>query len=1102
MPAICPNCGRAITPAAAFCPNCGVKTGTGEEEAAAVTATLVGFDALGPSISPDVLGELTEKFFAAADEIANDHGGTAVREDASGVSIKFPRGVPSPATTAASCALALRDATRGFLATLPKNLSGSVYLTVGVDAAPQIAEVAGENHPPRTKARRLRNKAGKWNILAGENVYAQTADDFRYAPVGFYQARGDKPAVKIYELKEDRRHPPSTPPMETTPYVAVAGLEEAVDNFLAAVVTKKQRRTLLVTGGAGTGKTTGLSVTCRMAREKGFQIYAASCAARRRYQPFGLWAPIWRAIFTELAPGVSAAKAPARALSKIDGRLEIWAPLFAHILGYRAELNPHVADVSPEFRHNQVSQITRDLIARVVAEKPTAIVLDDLQWADPSSRALLGSLLTGPDDAPLALVLSSEPPDESIGRAADSILAARPFTKNEVGAFAEDFGETGDQDPGAALYAASEGRPEILEQIWLLAREKSDIRIKSLAADGSLEATPLVARRLRDFDKRWQHATATLATMGIPLNDGDIRALAVDVFGPDGAAAESWRYKIYKLQLLKPSLGGAGEGLSCRPHLADAVLAAVASTAENRTAAAQTAAAFLAKRNPGESSARVTLELEAGNIAAAYNLAKENAKQARWLGSPHNAVDQLTAVINELEKGEIEDREKRTRQSYLFLSRAEAFREAGLVAAALSDLEKTDVTVRGLAARRFYTQGQVYQLRHYYQEAEKAFIEALQHAVRSNQSQFVAEIELALADLMCQQGDVAKATYELEKSLKAERASSAEAYRLLADLKYRAGYVADAVRAAKKSLSLTDTAQKPVTAAGTALSLAPLIFDRGLKPKARGLLANARETYDAVGDKKNKCRALLIEAGFDLATADLATSERAFGEALSLAEKESDPCAAEASLGLSAVLLLRGDVAGHRRLLVKAGEISDGETYPSVGNFKLVGAAGAYFADEDYDEAYLLAEAAAAAYRRAGDAFLYGGAAILAAWAALAGGKREVCREILRRTDLERRAREAGAFSAYYNLTVGELFATEGDPVRARKHFTAAAAAARELNLWLVRGRCYVDLAENAASDKDRDKYLRRAIWLFENKGADLLARKAKEKTGLSQTEG
>ncbi len=1098
MAPICPNCGRALTPTAVFCPNCGVKTGEGEEEAAAVAATLVGLDVLGPSVSPDVLGELTEKFFAAADEIAKEHGGTAIREDASAVTIKFPRTITSPAATAASCGITLRDATRGLLATLPKNLGASAYLVVGVDAVPPISETPAEGPLPRAKAKRLRNKAGKWVILAGENMYTQTADDFKYVPVGFYQAKGGKPVVKIYQLREDRRHPASAPPVEQSPYVAVAGLEEAIDNLLAAVVAKKQRRTLFIAGGPGTGKTTGLSVAYGMARQKGFQTYAASGAARRRYQPFGLWAPIWRAMFTNLAPDAPLAKAAAETLKRMDRRLEIWAPLFAQFLGFHVELNPHVADVSPEFRHGRLVRITRDLIAQAASEKPIAVLLDDLQWADPSSRALLGSLLAADADVPLALVLSGEAPDESINRAADGVLATRPLTEKEVRTFAENSGLAGDADLGVAFYAASKGRPEILEQIWLLAREKSDIRIKSLAADGPLDAAPLVARRLRDFDKRWQYATAVLATIGVPLEDADISALAFDVFGADGAAAESWRYKIYKLQLLRPSWGGDGDGFSFRPYLVEPVLAAVAPTAESRRAAAQTAAGFLAKRYPGESSARLSLELEAGNIAAAYGLAQENAKRARWLGSPHDAADQLTAVIHEIEKAELENGERRTRLSYLFFNRAEAFREAGMVAAALSDLEKTDVNIRGLAARRFYAQGQVYLLRHYYREAENAFIEGLQYAARSNNEQSIADIELALAGLLCRQGDVPKATYELEKSLKAKRASSAQVYRLLADLKYRAGYVTDAVKAAKKSISLTDAAQKPVAAAEIALSLAPLIFEHGRVHNARGLLADARGTYEAVGDKKSQCRTLLVEAAFDLATVGLAASERAFAEALRLAEKESfDLCAAEAALGLSAVLLLRGDPAGHRRLLVEARETAEGESHPPAANFKLVEAAGAYFADEDYDDAYLLAEAAAAEYRRTGNAFLYGGAAILAAWAALARGELKDCYEILGRTELERRARESNVFFAYYNLTVGDLYVAEGDPAAARRYFTAAAAAARELNLWLARGKCYLSLAGIAAHENEREKYRRRGLWLFENKGADLLVRKAKEKTGL-----
>jgi class 3 adenylate cyclase len=1096
MSAICPNCGRALAPAAAFCSNCGVKTGEAGKEAAAVAAELAGLDLISPSLSPDLLGELTEKFLAAADEIAAERGGAVTRETASAVTVKFPRNLESPAATAASCALILRDATRGLLATSPGDLSTSAYLTAGVDATPKEIEVAGEPQAPGAKAKRLRRKAGKWVILAGEDCYTLTTPDFKYVPVGFYQTRGDKPAVKIYELKEDRRYPTSASPVQKSPFVPVAGFEEAIENFFAAVLSKKRKRTLFVTGASGTGKTTWLSVACRMARKKGFTVYASSCTKRRRYAPFGLWAPIWRAAFADMAPEVRPAKAPARALQNIGEGLDIWAPLLAQIVGFRADLDPHVVDVSPEYRHRQILEITKGLITRATAERPTAIVLDDIHLADASSRALLGSLLAFPAETPLALVLASEISDETFKRAADGILSTRPFTEEELVPLAKDFAETDAEDVAPLLHKASKGRPDILEQIWLAAREKTDLNLKASAVDGAPDGPALVALRLRDFDSRWQRATAVLATLGVPVRDEDVRALAVEIFGADGTAGEAWRYKLYKLHLLRPFLSD-GESLCIPPQLASAVLAAAAPTPESRTAAAQTAAGFLAERYPRELSARVTLELEAGKLPAAYDLAQENVKQARWLGSPHDAVAQLTAVIHELERVPPLDKADSELLPRLLYTRAEAFYEAGLAAAALNDLEKIGAEEGELAARRFFTQGQVYLRRRYFPEAESAFIKALQLAARSNNYDLVADVELALADLFRQQGDVAKATYELETSLKADRAPSTRAYELLAELKYRAGYVADAARAAQKSLSSIDAAQTPITAADTALLLALLFFDYGRIPNARSLIAKAHAAFAVVGDKRRECDTYLLEGKIDLAIEDLATTETTFEETLRLAEEGGyDLRGAEAALGLSVVRLLQNDLAGHGRLLVKAKETAAAEPHAPKASIYLVEAA-ANFAGEDYGEAYRLSDEAASECRRTGDAFTYGVAAILAAQAALAAGKRDKCREILGQPDVERRARESKVFFAHYNLTAGKLINAEGDLERARKRFVAAAAAARELGLWLVRGECYLELAGIAEYENEREKYRRRALWLLESKGAMLLAGKAKKKVGL-----
>ncbi len=321
---------------------------------------------------------------------------------------------------------------------------------------------------------------------------------------------------------------------------------------------------------------------------------------------------------------------------------------------------------------------------------------------------------------------------------------------------------------------------------------------------------------------------------------------------------------------------------------------------------------------------------------------------------------------------------------------------------------------------------------------------------------------------------------------------------MLAELKYGAGYVADAVQAARKSISSIDASQTPITAARAALALAPLFYENGRIPEGRTLIAEARAAFDVVNDKRGVCDAYALEGKVELAIEDLATGENTFATALRLAEEQNyDSCRAEAALGLCLVHLLRGDEAAHRRFLVKAKDAAAAEPRIAQASIDLVEAAAHLIAGE-YDQAYRSAAAAAAECRRMGDGYLYGAAVILTARAELQANERNKCRGIMEQPELQRRARESKLFFPYYNLTAGELMRAEGDFPRARKLLVAAAAAARELGLWLVQGECYLNIADMASYKRDqREKYLGRALWLFERNGGAFLASRARTAMGI-----
>ena len=121
-----------------------------------------------------------------------------------------------------------------------------------------------------------------------------------------------------------------------------------------------------------------------------------------------------------------------------DSEAERWAKLAGRVGGLfgheGAEVLPYLAtlltlpipeDLAHKVRHldgeamgRQVYRATRLFFARLAAERPTVVVVEDVHWLDGSSASLLEHLLPLTREAPLLFCLISRPETE-----ADTALA-------------------------------------------------------------------------------------------------------------------------------------------------------------------------------------------------------------------------------------------------------------------------------------------------------------------------------------------------------------------------------------------------------------------------------------------------------------------------------------------------------------------------------------------------------------------------------------------------------------------------------------------------------------------------------------------------------
>ena len=142
-----------------------------------------------------------------------------------------------------------------------------------------------------------------------------------------------------------------------------------------------------------------------------------------------------------------------------------------HRLRERSQWHTGSEDVDPHARRLRVFAALRSLFMRLAARRPTVVVMDDMQWADIDSMAMLSALLQPP--APAMLWLVSRRPGASISRlplpGKPSLLRLGCLTQLESDALVTELlGVPGEGPIGSALSLRIEeagGHPLFLREI-------------------------------------------------------------------------------------------------------------------------------------------------------------------------------------------------------------------------------------------------------------------------------------------------------------------------------------------------------------------------------------------------------------------------------------------------------------------------------------------------------------------------------------------------------------------------------------------------------------------------------------------------------------
>ncbi|HUQ02132.1 MAG TPA: AAA family ATPase [Kofleriaceae bacterium] len=320
--------------------------------------------------------------------------------------------------------------------------------------------------------------------------------------------------------RSHRPSQPTTPLTHGPPFVGRHSELNILRAMFDACAAEQRPQVVLVEGDSGVGKSTLVRVFAR-GLESETAVLAGRCFERESvsYKAFdGVVEAIAR-LLSKLDPADAAAMLPLHGalLSQVF-------PALKRIKAFASAPLPQGDAPERELRTRAFGAL-RELLVRLTQRRPVVIVIDDLQWADEDSLALLGEILRAPEAPPVFVIATLRPTTDgsAAAAAAERVRAVCPEVRRmRLGPLALDESR---ELAGILLHAHGVSTPVDLDA---LSREAAghplflDELVRHLGssgdpATGALHLEDVVARRVAALDTRARDVVELVAVAGHPL---------------------------------------------------------------------------------------------------------------------------------------------------------------------------------------------------------------------------------------------------------------------------------------------------------------------------------------------------------------------------------------------------------------------------------------------------------------------------------------------------------------------------------------------------------------------------------------------------------
>jgi class 3 adenylate cyclase/tetratricopeptide (TPR) repeat protein len=286
--------------------------------------------------------------------------------------------------------------------------TGEALVVVGARASEGEGIAAGD---VMNTAARLQSAAPVNGILVGELTYASTRDTIEYREAEPIAAKGKAEPVGVWEAIGEKEAKPGA----VADGITLVGREREVDELdevWRTTVSLRQPALVTVVGPPGIGKSKLLAEFARRAERDG-RVHWGRCL------PYGEGITYWPV--TELvksAAGILQSDDRATIATKLDAflaelptddvdELRTIASALSNLIGIPT--TPRGTYTTSEISQGELHWGIRRAMQLLAAERPIALIFEDLHWAEPTLLELIAYIAEDDPDSPLALICSARP---------------------------------------------------------------------------------------------------------------------------------------------------------------------------------------------------------------------------------------------------------------------------------------------------------------------------------------------------------------------------------------------------------------------------------------------------------------------------------------------------------------------------------------------------------------------------------------------------------------------------------------------------------------------------------------------------------------------